>query len=160
MRVMLPWSRSCFVCGQDNEQGMKARNYVHDDLVELPFTAPHSFAGWRTVVHGGLVATVMDEVMTWAALVGSRKPCYSAEFTVRLIKPLRPGTECVAEGRMTRGRGRIFHTEAVLKDTDQEVYARAEGRYMLVPKDKMNEFKDDFVSHGDCHDISDILNPE
>ena len=127
-------------------------------VVELPFEVPESFAGWRTAAHGGLIATVLDEVMTWAAIVGSQKPCYAAEFKVRLLKPLPPGTACVAAARMTQDRKRLFLTEASLKDADgKTLFATAEGRYMAVPKEKMNEFRDDFVSDDTCLDLKDVL---
>jgi len=101
---------------------------------------------------------VLDEVMTWSSIVGSRKPCYAAEFTVRMVKPLAPGTACVAVGKMIENRKRIFNTEGTLMAAEgAEVYARATGRYMIVPQDKMDEFRNDFICAPDCHDISDIL---
>ena len=72
-------------------------------------------------------------------------------------KPLKPGTRCVAVGRMAENRKRIFNTEAFLQDEDETVYARASGRYMTVPADKMDEFRDDFIIGPDCHDIRDIF---
>ena len=159
-RVMLPWSRSCFVCGEENPRGMHARSYVNGDRIELPFIAPFEFAGWRTVVHGGLVATVLDEVMTWAAIVGSRKPCFSAEFSVRLLRPLSPGTACTAVGRLKESRKRLFLTEAFLEDEAGRCYARAEGRYMTVPPERLAEARDDFILCPECHDIRDVLGME
>jgi len=155
--TMLPWSRACFVCGEENEIGMHARSYVVEDHIELPFTAPQTFAGWRTVVHGGLVTTVLDEVMTWAAIVGSRKPCFAAELRIRLLRPLPPGTTCVAEARMTRDLKRIFHAEGLLRSEAGLPFARAEGRYMIVPREKMEEFRGDFLRAPECHDIRDVL---
>jgi len=159
-QIMLPWSRSCFVCGEENDQGLNARSYIVGDSIELPFKAPQNFAGWRKVVHGGLVATVLDEVMTWAAIVGSRKPCFSAEFKVRLLNPLPPETQCVARARMTVNKRRIFLVESTLTGkNEKEVFAKAEGRYMIVPCEKMAEFREDFISNEQCHNITDILNP-
>ena len=154
---MLPWSRACFVCGEQNARGMNARSYVVGERIELPFVAPPEFAGWRTVIHGGLVATVLDEVMTWAAIVGSRRPCFAAEFSIRMLRPLAPGTECIAVGRMTENRKRVFKAESVLKGPKEEVFARGSGRYMIVPPEKMDEFRHDFISAPGCHDISDVL---
>lgn len=157
--VMLPWSKACFVCGEDNDRGMQARSFVNGEWVELPFEAPPAFAGWRTVMHGGLVATVLDEVMTWAAIVGSRKPCFAASFTVRMLRPLAPGTRCVARAKMVQNRKRIFHAEGELRAADrEEIFARSEGRYMIVPPEKMDEFRHDFQCTPECHDISDVLN--
>ncbi len=156
-KIMLPWSRACFVCGEENSIGMKARSFISNGWIELPFSAPKEFVGWRSVVHGGLIATVLDEVMTWATIVGSRKPCYAAEIKIRLLKPLAPGTECKAVARMTENRKRIFHAEAFVRDEKEKEYARSEGRYMIVPKDKVQEFMCDFVDAPGCHDIKDVF---
>jgi len=43
--IMLPWSKACFVCGENNEKGMQARSYIRNERIELPFQAPTAFAG-------------------------------------------------------------------------------------------------------------------
>ena len=68
-RIPLPWSRSCFVCGENNPIGLKARSWIVNDIIELEFEPAEALAGWNSVTHGGLIATVLDEVMTWAAIV-------------------------------------------------------------------------------------------
>ena len=139
-RILLPWTRSCLVCGQDNPIGLRARSWSVGERVELPFTTRPEHAGWSDVVHGGFVATVLDEVMTWAAILGSAKPVYAADFTVRLQAPLRAGLACTACARLTQHRRRIFDIESWLTDDDGTVYARATGRYMPVPGDQMASF--------------------
>lgn len=156
-RRMLPWSRSCFVCGEANPRGLRARCYRVGSTVELPFVAAADFAGWSAVVHGGLVATVLDEVMTWAAILGSRRPCFAAEFSVRLLKPLAPGTTCLAVGRLTASRRRIFDTEAWLADASGLVYARGTGRYMPVSAEQLGASRHDFVSGDGSLELAEIL---
>lgn len=156
-RRLLPWSRSCFVCGQDNPRGLNARAYRDGELVELPFVARREFAGWSEVVHGGLIATVLDEVMTWAALLASRRPCFAAELTVRLKRPLAPETTCRAVGRLAAARRRIFETEAWLRDAAGTVYAQASGRYLPVPGGVPATMRHDFVSGEGSLEIGEIL---
>jgi acyl-coenzyme A thioesterase PaaI-like protein len=157
--VPLPWSRSCFVCGEDNPLGLRARSYQVADRVELPFQVRPEFSGWSGVTHGGLIATVLDEVMTWAAILASERPCFAAEFSVRLQRPLPPSTQCVAAARASGVRRSIVVTEAELRDREGLVYAKATGRYMTVPADRARHLRSDFVGTPDCLDVQRFFRP-
>lgn len=158
--IPLPWSRSCFVCGADNPLGLRARSYRVADRVELPFQVRPEFAGWRGVTHGGLIATVLDEVMTWAAILAGERPCFAAEFTVRLQRPLPPGTHCVAVATATGLRRSIIDTAAELRDGERTVYAKATGRYVGVPAQQAGHLRTDFVSTPDCLDVQRYFAPK
>lgn len=155
--ILLPRTRSCWVCGQDNPLGLRARSFKVDDTVRLPCTPRPEHAGWSDVVHGGFVATLLDEVMTWAAILGSRQPVFAAEFGVRMQEPLHAGTPCIAVGRMARDRRRVFDTEAWLEDEAGRIYARATGRYMAVPKEQLPQFQADFVTSPECLSLQKIF---
>lgn len=156
-RRLLPWTRSCLVCGQDNPIGLRARSFSVGERIELPFRTRPEHAGWSDVVHGGFVATVLDEVMTWAAILGSGKPVYAADFTVRLLEPLRAGVDCIAIARMTQHRRRIIDVESWLENADGATYARGTGRYMPVPADQFASFHADFVTSPDCLNLEHIF---
>lgn len=146
----LPWSRSCFVCGQDNPLGLRARSYLVDDHIELAFTPRIEYAGWNAVTHGGLIATVLDEVMTWAAIVQSDQACFAADFSVRLRRPLPPGTPVTARAHCTGSRRSIHDTAASLESADGDVFATATGRYMAIPAARAVAMHHDMVSTPDC----------
>lgn len=156
-RILLPWCRTCIVCGEDNPIGLRARCYKVGDAVELPFATRPEHAGWSDVMHGGFVATVLDEVMTWAAILASHKPCFAADFNVRMQETLAAHTSCVAVGRLVRARRRIFDVEARLADTEGRVYARSRGRYMPMPADRVRAFRDDFVDSDECLELGHIF---
>lgn len=143
--VALPWSRGCFVCGADNPIGLRGRSFKCGDRIELEFTPRTEHAGWNGVVHGGLISTVLDEVMTWAAIVALRRPCFAADFTIRLKTPLAPGTPCRAIAHAPQVRRRIVDTAAELVGGDGMVYAVAEGRYMAMPPEKLRSMQHDLV---------------
>jgi acyl-coenzyme A thioesterase PaaI-like protein len=158
-RIPLPWCRSCFVCGADNPVGLRARCYKAGDAVELPFTTRREHCGWSEVLHGGLIATVLDEVMTWAAILGSDRPCFAAEFSVRLLEPLPSGVACVATGRLLQARRRVFDVEGQLADAAGRLYARATGRYLPAPRERLRHLREDFVSSDACLDLAHIFDP-
>jgi acyl-coenzyme A thioesterase PaaI-like protein len=148
------------VCGADNPIGLRARSYKVGDAVHLPFATRREHGGWNDVTHGGFVATVLDEVMTWAAILGSEKPCFAADFNVRMLEPLSAGTSCTAIGRLVKARRRIFDLESWLEDDEGRVYARGSGRYMPVPPERARHFRDDFVAADDCLDLDHIFRAE
>ncbi len=144
--MQLPWTNSCFVCGQDNPRGFRLRPFVEEGRVAVVHTVGEHDAGWRGVMHGGLTMTLLDEVMTWAAILGLRTGCVSAELTVRLQAPIREGAVIRVEGWTTRARSRLAQVEGqvVLQDSRGTVLAGANGKYVPVP-DQAGGFRKDFV---------------
>ena len=65
----LPHTYSCFVCGESNAAGLKLRFETDGRIVRTRFHPRPEHAGFKGVVHGGIIATVLDEVMVWACAV-------------------------------------------------------------------------------------------
>ncbi len=159
-RILLPRSRSCFVCGRDNPQGLRARVYQVGDEIEMDFVPRREFAGWAEVVHGGLTGTVLDEVMTWAAIVSGRKAYFAAEYGVRMRVPLPLEHPCQARARVAGARRQVLDTEAWLVDEAGTVFARATGRYLPAPAERLAVVRHDFLWSEDCLDLRAVLEPQ
>ncbi len=140
----LPWTKSCFVCGQDNPRGLRLKSRVENGIVVLEYTTRESDLGWRSIVHGGIAMTLLDEVMTWAAIIASGRPCVSAEITVRMRKAIRTGSLIRAEGTVKEQTSRILIAEAKLYH-EGEVMCTASGKYMPMPASEINACAPDFV---------------
>lgn len=149
----LPWTRSCFVCGQDNPRGLGCRMRLEQDVVLLEYAVRPEDVGYRNVLHGGIASTLLDEVMTWAAFIALRGPAVAAEMTVRLKKPLRVGDRLEIRGwsekagrRLCRARGGIF--------LNGETAAEAWGTYVPMPKELLGDATKDFVTDESVVDLS------
>jgi uncharacterized protein (TIGR00369 family) len=102
--------------------------------------------GFAQTVHGGLIATVLDEVMTWVCGVRTGRFAFSAELSVRFLRPVRPGEELLAVGELVGNRrNKLFETKAELRDQGQAVRASATGKYLPVPAGSLPEMMGDFV---------------
>src|SRR5512137_405602 len=121
--------RACFVCGEMNPIGLKLRLRVDPERGEssAEVTFPSHFQGWAGIVHGGLVATVLDEAMIYAAGAKGFK-CVTGEMTVRFVKPVMTGVTYALTGRFLDDQGRIVLTESVLVDAAGQEVARASGK--------------------------------
>ena len=104
----------CFCCGESNQQGLKLRyHYPQPGEAGTSFTIPDHFTGWKEVVHGGLLAMVLDETMAHACASKGLNG-FTGEISVRFRQPVRVGTLVEAAGRIVAERRRVVTTEAQL----------------------------------------------
>ncbi len=125
--------RVCFVCGERNPSGMRLRLRVDAERGEAAaeVTFAERFQGWAGIVHGGLVATVLDEALIYAAGAKGHK-CVTGEITVRYVKPASTGIPYSLKGRFLEDKGRIVQAESFLVDADGQEIARATGKLFKV----------------------------
>ncbi|MCD6339767.1 MAG: PaaI family thioesterase [Verrucomicrobia bacterium] len=146
MKKALPRTHSCFVCGIHNPKGLRLSFETDGNTVTGRFTPGEELVGFRGVIHGGILMTVLDEVMVWACGVAAKRFAFSAELTVRFLKPVRPGEELLARAWVAANRrGKIFEVEGELLDETGARRAAAKGKYMPVPDDIMEELAEDMV---------------
>ena len=129
----LPHSKSCFVCGSQNRFGLNLRFFTDGRVVQTQFTPRPEHNGFVGVVHGGITATVLDEVMVWACAVREKRFSFSAEMTVRYLGPIQPGMELIARGEMVENkRDRIYLAKGELLSADGSLLASSSAKYMPI----------------------------
>jgi len=142
----LPHTHSCFVCGERNAIGLKLRFTTDGRTVRTRFRLRDAHIGFRGVVHGGILATVLDEIMVWACAVPTGQFAFCAELTVRFLNPVRPDDEIVATGELLANRkNRIFEAKGVLANASGQPYAEATGKYLPIPKSDLTGMMTDLI---------------
>jgi uncharacterized protein (TIGR00369 family) len=154
---ILPWSRSCFVCGEGNPHGLRLKSRLENGAVVLDYTTREADLGWRSLVHGGISMTLLDEVMTWAAIIAARRACVAAELTVRLKAPVRVGQRLRVEGESSGGASRIVKTSARMTDEEGRELATATGKYVPMRSAEASLCADDFVTGQGALELADLL---
>jgi acyl-coenzyme A thioesterase PaaI-like protein len=127
-------SNGCFVCGPGNPIGLKLRFRLDGDVCRAEFTPDERHAGYRNVTHGGIVFSVLDDVMAnWLWLSGIQ--CFTGKAEIRYRDQLPIGTPVRLEGRCLRRKGRLAVMEGrvIREDTDQ-VVAEATASFMTRPE--------------------------
>lgn len=123
--------RMCFACGPRNPIGLKLTFEFDGDRYVTRFTPKQEHQGYVGVTHGGIVSTVLDEVMARLLCVrGYQAP--TAELTVRLKRPARTGHELTFLGWIVGERGRVIDCAAEARDASGELIAEATARMMKV----------------------------
>ncbi|PWB71827.1 hypothetical protein C3F09_07415 [candidate division GN15 bacterium] len=119
----------CFVCGGRNAHGIKARFHYDGDCAFTEVTATEAYEGYKGIFHGGIVASLLDEVMIKAILARDIF-AVTAEMTVRYRLPVRTGDVIRLVGRVVSSKGRLYMTEGEAVGVDGQVYATAAGTYL------------------------------
>jgi acyl-coenzyme A thioesterase PaaI-like protein len=142
MVLQLPYSRDCLVCGRDNTHGLRLDLYVDPDrsIVRADFVPASHHAGFDEVVHGGLIATVLDEAMTWTATWWGRRFCFCGEITARFRKPVRPGVAYRIEALVEFAKPKLIETSAKLMESSGAPAATASGKYVPMSVEEHQRF--------------------
>lgn len=122
----------CYVCGKDNPHGFRL-DFQHPEKGRL--TAETSFRrehqGYKGIVHGGLVATLLDEMMVNLAWIEGL-PVVTAELNTRLKKAVKVGEKVLLEGRIEREEGRAVYASSSLKNAQGELLASATATCLRI----------------------------
>lgn len=81
-------SEQCFACGTSNEAGLGMALYRVGDRVYADYSVPRRFRGLSKTTHGGIITTLLDEVVVSGVSHLAREMCVTTEMTVRFKKPV------------------------------------------------------------------------
>jgi acyl-coenzyme A thioesterase PaaI-like protein len=135
-----PNSKHCFGCGVDNANGLAMAFYeVGPGHVACEITVPEHFQGYPGVVHGGVVATMLDEIANRAALIGDHsRMTMTAKLTTRYRKPVPVGELLKIEGWLERDRGRFVMAKGEIRLADGSLAAEAEATLSTIEGSNMD----------------------
>jgi uncharacterized protein (TIGR00369 family) len=126
--------RHCFVCGEENANGLQARFFAREDgAVITEYTVDERFVGYASVLHGGILSSLLDEVMIKAVLKDDIV-AVTASMEIKFKKPVYVGETIKLTGWIVQNKGRIFKTEGKAT-VDGSVVASAFGTYIEAKGD-------------------------
>ncbi|MEO7665204.1 MAG: PaaI family thioesterase [Candidatus Limnocylindrales bacterium] len=127
----------CFACGELNEHGMHLELHADAESCQTELSLAPRFQGWEGVAHGGIIGTILDEVMAWA-VIGRGTWGVTARMTIDFKRPVPVGRPVRAVGRVVGTSRRLFRTVGEIVDAETgEVLATAEGTYIAAPPDQL-----------------------
>lgn len=139
----------CFGCGRANPGGLHLEFFLTEDRRVVSFTTVgDAFEGPKGFVHGGIIATLLDETMS-KAVRSHGLVAMTRHMEVDYRRPV-PSTEQIRlEGRVTRNEGRKHWTEASILNSEGKVLAHGKGLFIEVrPAPDPDPVKDGPTPHG------------
>jgi len=138
----------CFVCGEKNDFGLHARFYETDsnELIAL-ITPSEQHQGYPGRMHGGIAATILDEVIARSICNGKDEQLWGVtlELKTKFRKPVPLGEELKVVGRVTSEGTRSFEGTGEILLQNGEIAVSAEGKYIKLTADKIAN--DQFVKN-------------
>lgn len=120
----------CFICGGRNPKGLNLSFRRTDAGVTTEFVLDKEYQGYKEIVHGGLIAAILDEAMIKAANQKGYN-AVTAELTVRFKSPLMINQKARVDGKVLKESRKVLRATASLK-REGVIIAEAEGR-LYVP---------------------------
>jgi len=121
----------CFACGARNPFGLKLVFEEQDDTYITHFTGQPQHQGYDGIMHGGIVSTLLDEIMA-RYLYAKGMNAVTARLEVRYLKPTPIGTPLLIKGRITKQKSRLYETEGTIELPDGTVTAEGKAK-VFVP---------------------------
>ncbi|MDE3228623.1 MAG: PaaI family thioesterase, partial [Chloroflexota bacterium] len=132
--------QACFGCGMRNLNGLRLVFRTEGDLIVAEITPDERFQGFPGVLHGGVLATMLDETLSRAAVFAG-KWMMTARLELRYRRAAPVGQTLRVAARPTRVRSRMVSaTGAITLASDPAVvYAEAEGTFLPITEEYERE---------------------
>lgn len=115
-KIVNPWlgmdGYFCFGCAPDNEAGVKMEFYEDGDEVVCFWHPEPKYQGWTHTLHGGIQATLLDEVSAWTIARKLQTTGVTSKMELRYLKPVHTTDKyLVVRGRIAEQRRNIVTVE-------------------------------------------------
>jgi uncharacterized protein (TIGR00369 family) len=129
-------NNNCFACGKENPIGLcldiQTDKDGEDLTVRTECTPPGYFQGWADVIHGGILSTLLDEVITYVAIAHFDGPAVTAQLDVRFKQPAPVGSRLFVTGKRINRSRRLVQAVAEIQLEDGTIVAEATGKCLKV----------------------------
>jgi uncharacterized protein (TIGR00369 family) len=133
---------NCFACGTLNTHGMQLEIHIEEGRSWTEMRLDKRFEGWEGIAHGGILCTILDEVMAWS-LVGADNWGVTARLAVDFTRPVPVGRTIRAEGWVTELRRRLVTTAGSIVDVvDGTLLASADALYVAATQERKRELQE------------------
>jgi len=133
-RQYLPNSgdHNCFGCSPSNPSGLQMKFFADGDKVFSNVTIPDHLCGWSNIAHGGVITTILDEIMSWAALHFLKRITMTKSMQIEFIKPVYIHRQLRAEGKVLEVSGKHDAVmEGILYSDNTVICARSTANFSI-----------------------------
>ena len=143
-RIINPWrgmdGYRCFGCDPRSEQGLRMEFYEDGDRIVSRWKPRPEFQGWVDTLHGGIQATLADEISSWVVFRKFQTSGVTSRMEVRYLKPIHTSEDHITlQATVVRQRRNIVDREVKIFNSQDQLCTEALCIYFLFPKEKAHE---------------------
>lgn len=128
----------CFACGQKNPIGLKLKFAWDGKFARAEFTPNKFHQGWTGVIHGGIIASLLDEAMSYATLF-SGVNTLTAKMRTRFRRPVQIDEPLVITASLTKKTRRLVEAKAETALRDGTIIADGTATMFVISQRKSNK---------------------
>ncbi|MBW1713796.1 MAG: PaaI family thioesterase, partial [Deltaproteobacteria bacterium] len=129
----------CFACGKLNPNGLHMKVDRNQGRAQAELVLKPEHQGWKGMAHGGLVSTVLDEIMAHA-VIDQVPQAATVELTVRFKAPVPLGKPLEAKGWISYRNKRLIKAEGELRlKASDQLLAQAESKFIVPSPSNASE---------------------
>ncbi|MDY0133015.1 MAG: PaaI family thioesterase [Desulforegulaceae bacterium] len=151
--------KKCFACGEENPCGIYLEFETNGKIMKGETVISPHHRGWASLVHGGVISTILDETMSWAAIYFFKKFILTQSMEIEFLKPVYIEKKVKSSGWIHE---QISEKKAIMSseiyNEDNEVCARATGKFVLFEPEKFKKLN--IVPNSLLEEIEGMFNLE
>ena len=133
----------CFGCGTNNPIGLRMNFYRQGNAVCSDVVLNRHHVGWQNMAHGGIISTLLDEVMSWAVIYLKRSFSVTRRMTVRYQAPVPVDVPLTVRGVIAEEcAAGTCRTSGVLLDREGKALATGEAEFVLLSAERLTALPD------------------
>jgi len=122
---------ACFACGPENNNGLRLNIQPSAHGVETRIDLPQWVQGYQNIVHGGIIATILDELAVWAAFHKGHRSV-TAELVMRIKNAMNIGRAYKGDARVINTKHRLIEAESRILDGRDNLIASAKVKLLRI----------------------------
>ncbi|MFX0171413.1 MAG: PaaI family thioesterase [Candidatus Hodarchaeota archaeon] len=121
----------CFGCSPYNSKGLKLGIWYTEKGCMSYYSIPSEYCGFKGLAHGGIIATLLDEVAAWTIIAQLFRVGITRQISIHYLKPIPTGEELEIEGKLIQKdeQNAVVHT--YIRSKEGVLLAEAESKWLL-----------------------------
>ena len=136
------WGGKCFGCSKTNAHSLGLRFWLSEQGCYTRYTIPDFLCGIDGIVHGGIIAFLLDEIAQWTMISRIGQMGVTREITVRYLKPVLTNTEVIVEGKIAIKKGKNVLLKSTVCSNDHDLLAESESNFFLINLSRIAEISE------------------
>ena len=143
-KIINPWRNhpqyNCFGCAPSNPFGLHMEFYEDGDDIVSTWQPRHNYQGWVDTMHGGVLATLIDEVCGWVVTRKMKTTGFTVSLSLKYRKPVSTHDRLLTiRARVTKQMRNLLFLSAEITNSEGEVCTEGEATYYLMDAEKAKE---------------------
>ena len=139
VKIQKPQGHNCFACGTANPIGLNLQFYNLGNEVCSEITLGKNHEGWENMAHGGIVSTLLDEVMSWTVMYFKKIFLVTRKMDIKYIRPVLIGIPLTVKGKvLDDSEPPKIKARAEIRDNEDHLFVKSTGEFVELPEEKLS----------------------